>query len=164
MAIKKCICPICLDNEMEKGLMCPGCYQRHKDVSVQAIRKHQAPESKLQFAIRRTSENLTLLGEELNEKMSQTRPFFSKAHSEISSECRMAELNLPKDKFMELVKERYHEILNKAGQKELYERVEWLKTIIRGCEKKFKWYESLSHRQKNAENQEVINVEAEVTA
>jgi len=156
----KCICPVCLGNEMESGLMCAICYKLHREEAKQAILDHQPVESQLKFATRQNLDNLSELNGELTLKMGQTRVFFSGAHGEVASECRVAGLRFRKEEpeeqkeFMSLVRARYQEIMEKAGQKDLYERVEWLKARIRTGEEKARWYRRLEARQKESSEKE----------
>jgi len=141
---------------MEKGLMCSACYADHAERAKAAIRAHKPAEGQLDFAIRRNTENLTLLGEELSSKMEQTRAFFGEAHSEVASECREAGLRFDRNdsgqkaEFLDLVKARYQEIMLKAGQEELYNRVEWLKDQLHTGEDKLRWYEKLATKREEA--------------
>jgi len=145
--VETSVCPVCMEREISKGLMCSDCYNSHKEEAVRAIQEHEKAESQLEFAIRHTSENLTEIGRELQEKMAFTHPFFSEAYKEVRAECQSANLRLEKAEFIGLVKARYHKILKKAGQKELDERVEWLKRTVHSLESKMNWFERLADRQ-----------------
>ena len=59
------MCSVCVGGERTKGLMCPGCYNDHRKKAKEAIDNHQLVEKKLEFAIRRTGENLTSYAEKL---------------------------------------------------------------------------------------------------
>ncbi len=141
-AKKTYICSVCVDNEKKKGLMCPACYERHKDYVKQALHEHEQVETQTEYALRRTKENLTLLKEELTSLMKQTRPYFNTAHEEIHSECRG--VRLEKEDFMDCVKKRLQEILKKAGLERTDERIEWLKKTIRVLEDETEWLRKIN--------------------
>ena len=162
--IDKCVCPSCLKNEMERGLMCASCYKWHEDGSKENIKYHKKVESQVEFVIRRTEENLVELKRELDSKMGETGIFFSQAHNEVASECRKANLSFnnndpaEKKEFMDLVRVRYTEIMEKAGQEELYQRVERLKEVVRSSDFKMQWYKKLQLRERDAD----VDIDEEV--
>ena len=143
------ICPVCLKNEITKGLMCSGCYGIHKEEVVERIKdhNHQPARSPLEFVFDGTEQNLNKLTEEMEEKMEETRIFFGQAHQEVSRELLRIGVRLEKKEFLECVKGRYREILISAGLEVLYERVEWLKKTVYFLEGQMNWLEKLRTNQ-----------------
>jgi len=149
------ICPVCLKNEITKGLMCSGCYGIHKEEVVKRIKdhNHQSARSQLEFAFDRTKQNFNNLTEELREKMEETRIFFSQAHQEISRELSKTGVRLEREEFLECVKGRYREMLISAGLEALYERVESLKKMVYFLEGQMNWFERLQINQSNSKSE-----------
>jgi len=145
-AKKTYICSVCVNNEKKKGLMCPPCYERHKGYVKHALHEHKRVETQIEYALRRTKENLTLLREELTSLMKQTRPYFNAAYEEIQGECRG--VRLKKEDFMDCVKKRLQEILEKAGLERTDERIEWLKKTIRALEDEAEWLRKINTQKK----------------
>ena len=61
------ICPACVVNEKTNGLICSDCQDEHKRISMSAIRTHRPVETELQYALKKTEENLTSLSKELED-------------------------------------------------------------------------------------------------
>lgn len=154
------ICPACVKNEKTKGLVCTKCRESHQQEVMLRIGKHQPVRSLLDFALDAAEQNLNDFAKELDEKMGETRPFFASAHQEVSKELRRVGVRLPKEKFLEAVKERYHEIMVKAGQKELYERSEWLKEMVYSLESQMNWMKKLEANQAAEKSKEETEIGA----
>lgn len=139
------ICPVCVVNEKTNGLMCSECQDEHKRISMSAIREHRPVETELQYALKKTEENLTSLTEELEDLKNQASPFFNKAYQEVKKESNG--IRFSKEGFIGLVKERCHEIMVKSGLKELAERIEWLKQTIGFLKNQKRWLEKINYRE-----------------
>ncbi len=144
MNSKAYICPACVANEKTKGLICSDCQNEHKRISMSAIRGHRLVETELQYVLRKTEENLISLTKELEDLKSQTSSFFNEAYREVSRDSKG--IRFEKEDFIELVKERCHEIMENAGLKEQAERIERLKQTIGSLKEQKRWLEKLNHR------------------
>ena len=149
MAAEKSICTVCLENEMKRGLMCRNCYKAHEEEVVAAVSEHKAVQTQVEFAMAKTSGNLSDLKNKLISSLDQTKPFFNQAYGEVKAECRG--VRLESEIFINLVKARCNEILHKAGHDILADRVEWLHRVIHSCEEKVSWYKKLIKKQTDEE-------------
>ena len=139
------ICPACVVNEKTNGLICSDCQDEHKRISMSAIRTHRPVETELQYALKKTEENLTSLSKELEDLKNQTSPYFSKAYQEVRKESNG--IRFEKEDFIGLVKKRCHEIMVKSEIKKLAERIEWLKQTIYFLENQKRWLEKINYRE-----------------
>lgn len=124
---KRYMCSVCIDGDKTKGLMCSGCHNDHRKLAKDAIDNHQPIEPKLDYAIRKTGENLTSYAERLELLTKQTQPYFNVAYDAVKDEYRQAGISPSRNNenngdFLDSVKIRHSELLEKAGLREVGER------------------------------------------
>ncbi len=158
---KRYMCSVCIDGDRTKGLMCSGCYNDHRKLVKDAIDNHQPIESKLDFAIRKTEENLAFYDEQLESLTEQTQPYFDVAYEDVKSEYRQAGIdssrgNENKKDFLDSVKKRCDELLEKAGLEKVGEKRKKVVKILRALESQMIWLEKIKA---NSQSEEVAKEE-----
>lgn len=156
---KRYMCSVCIDGDRTKGLMCSGCYNDHRKLAKTAIDNHQPIESKLDFAIRKTGENLTSYAKQLDSLTEQTQPYFDVAYDDVKKEYWLAGIGPSRGSgnngdFLDSVKIRHNELLENAGLKEIGEKRKRAVKILRDLESQMDW---LAKIQLNDQREKVMD-------
>ena len=156
---KRYMCSVCIDGDKTKGLMCSGCYNDHRKLAKDAIDNHKPVESKLDFAIRKTAENLTSYDKQLALLTEQTQPYFDVAYDDVEEEYQLAGIGPSRGSgnngdFMDSVKIRCKELLEKAGLKKAGEKREEVVKILRDLESQMDWLEKIKA---NSQSEKVVS-------
>ncbi|MBU2635251.1 hypothetical protein KJ841_02130 [Patescibacteria group bacterium] len=156
---KRYMCSACIDGDRTKGLMCSGCYNDHRKLAKNAIDTHQPIESKLDFAIRKTRENLTSYDRQLDLLTEQTQPYFDVAYRDVKDEYRQAGIGPSRDSgnngdFMNSVNIRCKELLENAGLEKAGEKRKEVVKILRDLESQMDWLEKIKA---NSQSEKVVS-------
>ena len=153
---KRYMCSVCIDGDRTKGLMCSGCYNDHRKLAKDAIDNHKPIESKLDFAIRRTRENLSSYAKQLELLTEQTQPYFDVAYNDVREEYRLAGIgpsrgNENNGDFMDSVNRRCNELLENAGLEKVGEKRKEAVKILRNLDGQMDWLKKIKANSQSEE-------------
>lgn len=152
------MCPVCMKEAKEPGhLMGPKCEEEHQKQMLQALQNHQTPEPELDYAQKQAVKNLIFSREQLKELKEKTSLPWAQAYEQIRRECHGAG-RLSKENFLQAVKIRFAEILEKSGMSKTAELIEVLGKRIYDLKGQIQWYEKIRIREKESAEQKKVGV------